>query len=162
MIEFRHVSFRYRQGDEGAGLQDVDLSIPRGQVVLVCGVSGCGKTTLTRLVNGLVPWFYDGDLSGEVLVDGRQVAQQSVQRTAGVVGSVFQNPKSQFFNRDSTDEVVFSVNRFGSNYVLVDGSEGIGGAYLARPQDVHIREINVSGLDTSGSHAEVVRDSRVQ
>lgn len=113
MIEFRHVSFRYRQGDEGAGLHEVDLAIPRGQVVLVCGTSGCGKTTLTRLVNGLVPWFFDGDLSGEVLVDGRQVARQSVQKTAGVVGSVFQNPKSQFFNRDSTDEVVFGCENKG-------------------------------------------------
>ena len=113
MIEFRHVSFRYRQGDEGAGLRGVDLAIPRGQVVLVCGVSGGGKTTLTRLVNGLVPWFFDGDLSGEVLVDGHRVDHQSVQKTAETVGSVFQNPKSQFFNRDSTDEVVFGCENMG-------------------------------------------------
>ena len=69
MIELKHVSFTY-QGQKGDGLQDINLTIEDGECVLFCGRSGCGKTTITRLVNGLIPQFYAGELAGSVLVDG--------------------------------------------------------------------------------------------
>ena len=59
MIELKQVSFTY-QGQEHDGLQDIDLTIADGECVLFCGRSGCGKTTITRLVNGLIPQFYAG------------------------------------------------------------------------------------------------------
>lgn len=62
----------------------------------------------------------------------------------------------------STTQVTFSVNRFGSNYQFIDGTDQMLGAYLAAPRDVRIREVNVSGLDTSASHAEVVHGTRVE
>ncbi len=72
MIEFRNVFFSYGESAEGE-LKDINLTIPSGQCVLLCGRSGCGKTTLTRLINGLIPQFFAGELSGEVLLDGEDV-----------------------------------------------------------------------------------------
>ncbi len=57
MIEFRDVSFSYPDSADG-GLKHITLTIPTGQCVLLCGRSGCGKTTLTRLINGLIPQFF--------------------------------------------------------------------------------------------------------
>lgn len=107
MIEFRNVSFRYGQGTSGGKLEKLDLTIPDGEVVLVCGESGCGKTTLTRLINGLVPHYYEGELTGEVFVEGIDVKNSSLYDLSGIVGSVFQNPKTQFFTVDTTSEIAF-------------------------------------------------------
>ena len=63
MIELKQVSFTY-QGQEHDGLRDIDLTIADGECVLLCGRSGCGKTTITRLVNGLIPQFYQGGQGG--------------------------------------------------------------------------------------------------
>ena len=73
MIEFKNVSFAYPDSADG-GLKNINLTIPDGQCVLLCGRSGCGKTTLTRLINGLIPQFFAGELSGQVLLDGENLA----------------------------------------------------------------------------------------
>ena len=65
MIEFQDVSSSYPDSADG-GLKNISLTIPDGQCVLLCGRSGCGKTTLTRLINGLIPQFFAGELSGKV------------------------------------------------------------------------------------------------
>ena len=113
MIELRNINFRYAQGTEAGGLMDIDLTIPDGQVILLCGQSGCGKTTLTRLVNGLIPHYYEGELRGEVLVDGKNIRELPLYETAKYVGSVFQNPRTQFFTVDSTSELAFGCENQG-------------------------------------------------
>lgn len=113
MIELEDVSFSYRTPAEiverGAGVQHVDLAIDAGKCVLLCGGSGCGKTTVTRLANGLAPSFFPGELVGRVLIDGTDCAHMESWEVAERVGSVFQNPRTQFFNVDSTGEVAFSL-----------------------------------------------------
>ena len=115
MIEFKHVSFSYdlnsEQEDtkETDDLHDINLTVNDGECVLLCGKSGCGKSTLTRLVNGLVPHFYPGKLTGEVLLDGRDISKMPMYETASFVGSVFQNPRTQFFNVDTDSEIAFGV-----------------------------------------------------
>ena len=69
---------------------------------------------------------------------------------------------SDLAGNEATDEVTFSVNRFGSNYLFEDATSQMAGRFLSKPQDVVVHEINVSGLDGDASHAEVIRDSRVQ
>ncbi|KAB4832870.1 ABC transporter ATP-binding protein, partial [Bacteroides thetaiotaomicron] len=112
MVELKEVSFRYENGENGT-LSNLSLSIPRGQCLLLCGESGCGKTTLTRLLNGLIPHYYEGTLTGQVLVDGVEVSQTELFETARHVGSVFQNPRSQFFCVDTTSELAFGCENLG-------------------------------------------------
>ena len=118
MIRIRHVTFTYPMETAG-GVRDVDLTIPDGQVVVLCGESGCGKTTLTRLINGLIPHFFQGTLTGRVEIDGKDISVQPLYETAGQVGSVFQNPRSQFFNVDTTSEITFGCENLGMPKELI-------------------------------------------
>lgn len=113
MVEFREVSFSYAAGGQKNGLNNINLTIGEGELVLLCGESGCGKTTVTRLVNGLIPHYYEGELHGEVLIDGKNVSMLPLYETARMVGSVFQNPRSQFFNVDTTSELAFGAENMG-------------------------------------------------
>ena len=112
MIELNNVNFTYKGTDE-AGLHDLSLTIPDGETLLLCGESGCGKTTLTRLINGLIPHYYKGDLSGTVSVNGRNISETQLYELAGTVGTVFQNPRSQFFSIDTDGEIVFGPENIG-------------------------------------------------
>lgn len=111
MIEFADVTFAYERfgASQVGGVSHLDLSVSAGSCVLVCGPSGCGKTTVTRLANGLAPAYFPGTLSGCVLIDGRDCARMRSWEIALSVGSVFQNPRTQFFNVDATGEVAFAL-----------------------------------------------------
>ena len=86
MVELDRVTFRYR-GAATASLVDISLDVEPGEVVVLCGESGCGKTTLTRMVNGLVPEFFDGELWGRILVDGIDVSETPVAETGRSMNS---------------------------------------------------------------------------
>ena len=110
MIKIDHISFSYGEENENTGgVRDIDLNIEDGQFVVLCGESGCGKTT----INGLIPHYYEGQMAGEVWVNGEKVSEQPLYDTAAVVGSVFQNPRSQFFNVDTTSEITFGCENLG-------------------------------------------------
>ena len=113
LIEFQNVTFTYQSRERESGVYNLNLTIPDGQVVLLCGESGCGKTTLTRLINGLAPEYYDGQLSGEVLVNGKNTSKTPLYELSKIVGSVFQNPRSQFFTVDTTGEIAFGCENIG-------------------------------------------------
>lgn len=113
MIDIRHVTFTYTAESAHGGIRDLDLRIRDGETVVLCGESGCGKTTVTRLINGLIPHYYEGKLSGHVYVGDMDILTQPLYQTAGAVGSVFQNPRSQFFNVDTTSEITFGCENLG-------------------------------------------------
>ena len=74
MIELKQVTFRYDNAPENAhSIRNINLTIQNGECVVLCGRSGCGKTTITRLINGLIPHYYEGNLSGYVSVDGAEI-----------------------------------------------------------------------------------------
>lgn len=111
-IEVRGLSYRY----EGSGrdvLLDVNLEVERGEFILLTGASGCGKTTLCRCFNGLIPHFYGGDLRGEVYVAGLNVKDTPIHKLALKVGFVFQNPDSQLFSLTVERDVAFGLENLG-------------------------------------------------
>ncbi|HEP3911346.1 TPA: ABC transporter ATP-binding protein, partial [Streptococcus pyogenes] len=112
MIEFKNVSFTYDSVDRNAGIYNVNLKINDGEVIVFCGESGCGKTTISRLINGLIPGYYTGTLNGEVIVRDYKISQNPIDELSRYVGSVFQNPRTQFFNVDSTSEIAFACENF--------------------------------------------------
>ena len=112
MIRLKKLSFTYKDS-KLSSLCELDLNIPKGQCILLCGASGCGKTTLTRLINGLIPHFFEGKLSGNVTVNGMNIADTDVADISDSVGTVFQNPRTQFFNTDSDSEIVFGLENRG-------------------------------------------------
>lgn len=112
MIQIENVSFQYNNSEKGA-LKDISISVDKGECVLLCGASGCGKTTITRLINGLIPHFYEGEYSGNVSVYGMNVQSEELYNISKKVGSVFQNPRSQFFCMDTTSEVAFGCENMG-------------------------------------------------
>lgn len=112
MIQIQNVSFGYEEEQET--LSDIDLEIAQGECIVLTGESSCGKTTVTKLINGLIPHFVEGGvLSGQVFVNGLEVPKTEMYRLAEEVGSVFQNPKSQFFNIDSDSEITFGLENAG-------------------------------------------------
>ena len=127
MIELKNVTFEYSAGDgieKGAAggvgeeisngsLRGINLSVAEGEFVLLTGGSGCGKTTILRLINGLIPNFFEGNLEGSVTVDGFDVSHAELYDTAKSVSTVFQNPRSQFFNVDTTSELAFACENQG-------------------------------------------------
>ena len=112
MIQLSNVNFKYSNSQSGA-LKDISITIHEGECILLCGDSGCGKTTITRLINGLIPHFYDGELTGSVKVADMDVSKEEIYTISKKVGSVFQNPRSQFFCLDTSSELAFGCENLG-------------------------------------------------
>ena len=108
MIEFEHVTYTY-PGASGPALSDVTLSIAEGEFVLVAGPSGAGKSTLLRCINGLVPHFSGGVVSGRIRVAGNDPLALGPQSLSRVVGFVFQDPEAQFVLDRVEDEIAFAL-----------------------------------------------------
>ena len=111
MIELTRASFQYENSDRG--VQDISLLVKCGECVVLTGLSGCGKTTVTRLVNGLAPSYYPGAFSGSVRIDGKDISRLSTWEIGRLVGSVFQDSKSQFFSAELAGEVAFPCENYG-------------------------------------------------
>ena len=112
LIETQSVGFTY-QGSKAPALQGVGLAIGAGECVLLCGKSGCGKTTFTRLLNGLAPAFFPGKMLGSCRVGDLLAGTAAIEEYVPLVGSVFQNPKTQYFNVDTTAELAFPCENAG-------------------------------------------------
>ena len=115
MIRIKDFSFSYEEASQNNNLKNINLHIKKGECVLLVGQSGSGKTTLSRAINGLIPHFYEGITSGVVEVDNVCTKNLSMVELSKKVGSVFQNPRSQFFNLDTITEIAFGLENHGLN-----------------------------------------------
>lgn len=111
MIDFEF-EFQYSQ-ESTPTLRKVSGNIPAGRCVVLCGGSGCGKSTLLRCLNGLIPQFYEGELTGFCRLDGHGTADLSIGEIGELAASVFQDPRSQFFTVNSSNEVAFGLENHG-------------------------------------------------
>ena len=113
MISLENVYFDYGKGNQIITLKDINLTINKGELVLLCGESGSGKTTITRLINGLIPNYYNGEIKGKVSFNDKLIRDMKLYEISEKMGSVFQNPRSQFFNIDTTSELAFECENLG-------------------------------------------------
>ena len=171
MVELKQVSFRYGSEERGCeltnSLSDVSLTVQDGEFVLLTGPSGCGKTTILRLINGLIPHFYPGMLSGSVTIDGQSVRERELYETATQVGTVFQNPRSQFYNVDTAGELAFACENRGlpetDIYGRIDDTvsrfhiEKLMDRNIFRLSDGEKQKIACASVDISGT-AIILRD----
>jgi len=112
MIRFDQVSFTYTDAEQPT-LWRINVEIPEGEFCLVVGETGSGKTTFLRAMNGLVPHFSGGTLSGEVTVDGRTTRENRPRDVADVVGFVGQNPLASFVTETVEDELAYTMENLG-------------------------------------------------
>ncbi|HCW52293.1 MAG TPA: ABC transporter ATP-binding protein [Clostridium sp.] len=108
MIRFENVSFNY-DGKNYNGIKNINIEIKKGQFILLCGRIGCRKTTIIRIINKLIPHFYKGSVSGQVYIGDKELESIPMYNISEKVGSVFQNPRSQFFNVDTDSEIAFGL-----------------------------------------------------
>lgn len=113
-IEIRGLSFSYiGHGDQ---LKNVNLDIQAGEVIVLTGPSGSGKSSLTRVINGLIPYFYEGELSGEIDINGKSLNDIPSWERGKLVGNVFQDPRSQFFANEVAGEIAFGCENYGYSH----------------------------------------------
>lgn len=112
MIHINDLKFSY-DNNELINLNIKNCCIKKGECIVVCGASGSGKTTFMRILNGLIPNFFKGKLSGDIRINNHNIKQFSCEQLSEIVGSIFQNPTTHFFHRRVLDELVFGCEMNG-------------------------------------------------
>ena len=108
ILQFEHFGFQYNAQSEPT-LYDINLSVRRGERVLIAGPSGCGKSTLAHCINGLIPFSYRGEMSGSLRIAGRETREKSIFEISRHVGTVLQDPDGQFIGLTVAEDVAFAL-----------------------------------------------------
>ncbi|MCW3976050.1 MAG: ATP-binding cassette domain-containing protein [Candidatus Bathyarchaeota archaeon] len=111
-IEIENLHFTYA-GTQSPSLQEINLTIEKGDFIILTGPSGCGKTTLCRCLNGLIPNFYNGDFEGTIEILGMDTSNRPISELARRVGFVFQNPENQLFSLSVERDIAFGPENLG-------------------------------------------------
>ena len=106
------LSFRYRDRKSPA-IRDISFSANPGEILLIAGASGCGKTTLIRCVNGLIPRSYKGEVSGRILIRGEETSRWPLSKISQTIGTVLQDPERQILGTKVLHEVAFGLENLG-------------------------------------------------
>ncbi len=112
IMEVKDYSFRYA-GETEQAIKNISFALKKGEVVLVAGDSGSGKTTFLKSLNGLIPAITEGEFEGSRIIAGKDYENTEIYDISRTIGSVFQNPRSQFFTMNSTSEMAFAMENYG-------------------------------------------------
>lgn len=107
-LVINNLSFRYRDR-QGVAIHDISFEAEPGEILLIAGASGCGKTTLVRAINGLIPRSYKGEISGQVLLFGEDVKDWKLSQISQKIGTVLQDPERQILGTKVLNEVAFGL-----------------------------------------------------
>lgn len=125
MLKIDNLSFRY-EPTRALALESIDLSINKGDFVLLAGPSGCGKSTLLKAIAGVIPQYQTGIMQGVVINNGSDTRETRLHQISLKTGILFQNPDSQFFNLSVEDEICFGMlNRGWENNKIANRLEEI-------------------------------------
>lgn len=105
-IKAENLSFQYRQNSKII-LQNIDLTVDKGEILAVAGLSGAGKSTLCYCLCGIIPHVYNGLMTGNVYINGKNTRDLTLPQIATMLGIVFQNPDNQLFSFSVEDEIAF-------------------------------------------------------
>ena len=108
IIKFENFGFKYNAQQEPT-LYDINLSISKGEKVLIAGPSGCGKSTLAHCINGLIPSSYRGEMSGSLTIAGRETRDMGIFEISRHVGTVLQDSDSQFIGLTVAEDIAFAL-----------------------------------------------------
>jgi energy-coupling factor transporter ATP-binding protein EcfA2 len=111
-LAVKDLAFRYKSREEWA-VRNVSFELAPGEFMLVAGSSGCGKTTVARCLNGLIPRSYKGEYSGSVQLNGRDVPKMSLVEIAQVIGTLLQDPERQIVASSVYSEIAFGPENLG-------------------------------------------------
>lgn len=106
-ILLKDISYKWEDGS--FALRNINLEIKKGEFVLVSGKSGSGKSTLGSVMNGLIPHYYKGKMSGEAFIGEKDISTLRLHEIGHIVGTVFQDPRSQFFTTTTDEEIAFGI-----------------------------------------------------
>jgi energy-coupling factor transporter ATP-binding protein EcfA2 len=111
-LVIENLSFQYRTRPEPA-IENISFELKPGEMLLIAGSSGCGKTTLARCINGLIPRSYRGKREGKVLLHGKDVAEMQIADMAQIVGTLLQDPERQIVASNVYNEIAFGPENLG-------------------------------------------------
>lgn len=138
MIEIVDLSLKY---EDKKILDNVNLAFERGKIHLITGNSGSGKSSLIKLINGLIPEVTGGKVSGDIRYNGNSIINSSITDRSRYISTVFQNPKSQFFTTNTLDELAFAMeNRNMPAQEILDTIDNY--TNLLHTEDIMNREIS--------------------
>ena len=118
IIKFNDFSFKYSSSKTNI-LENINLSIESNEITVLAGPTGCGKSTLLKSIVGLIPNMYDGEYSGEVIVDGIRIKDAEIKEIAKRVGFVFQNPENQIFMFSVERDIAFGLENLGIEQEII-------------------------------------------
>ena len=108
IIEFNDLGFQYRAQAKPT-LYNINLKIRKGEKILIAGPSGCGKSTMASLINGLIPFSYKGEISGSLLIKGKESREMSMFDISHIVGTVLQDSDAQFVGMTVAEDLAFAL-----------------------------------------------------